>query len=271
VIRLLLAALLASSAHAYGLSIGSTRAHGLGARAATTSRRSVARMASTEERIKELVQTNKVMLFMKGTKMFPQCGFSNTAVTILNAVNVPYETFDVLEDNDVREGIKAYSNWPTIPQCYIEGEFIGGCDLLIEMYENGELQARHPPAHRRRGGAHADARARRVGRKCAKRLPPPDLGPTCSPCTPRAPSPGASDRARPRCMLSIQPWALSSTVITLGVLKSRTFVRANRTGTTDRGPRGVPAAACRRLPAPAPSRPSTDVARRRSRSQEFAC
>ncbi len=150
VIRLLLAALLASSAHAYGLGVGSTRAHGLGARAATTSRRSVARMASTEERIKELVETNKVMLFMKGTKMFPQCGFSNTAVTILNAINVPFETFDVLADNDVREGIKAYSNWPTIPQCYIEGEFIGGCDLMIEMYENGELQARHPPAHPRR-------------------------------------------------------------------------------------------------------------------------
>ena len=211
VIRLLLAALLASSAHAYGLSIGSTRAHGLGARAATTSRRSVARMASTEERIKELVETNKVMLFMKGTKMFPQCGFSNTAVTILNAVNVPYETFDVLEDNDVREGIKAYSNWPTIPQCYIEGEFIGGCDLLIEMYENGELQARHPPAHPRRRRACVGrpmlmrgpvACAGNVRKGCRLLI----VGPTCIfvHAAPRTPTPSASERARPRCMLSVQ-------------------------------------------------------------------
>jgi monothiol glutaredoxin len=84
----------------------------------------------------------RVMLFMKGTKLFPQCGFSNTAVQILNAVtpNQAFETFDVLADNEIREGIKQYSNWPTIPQCYVDGEFIGGADLLIEMYQNGELQ-----------------------------------------------------------------------------------------------------------------------------------
>ena len=84
----------------------------------------------------------RIMLFMKGNKMFPQCGFSNTAVMILKSIPAAadFETFDVLSDNEVREGIKAYSNWPTIPQCYIDGEFIGGCDLLIEMYQNGELQ-----------------------------------------------------------------------------------------------------------------------------------
>jgi len=93
----------------------------------------------TEEQIKELVDSNAIMLFMKGNKLFPQCGFSNTAVQILNSLNVPFETFDVLGDQSVREGIKEYSNWPTIPQCYIEGEFIGGCDIMIEMYQNGEL------------------------------------------------------------------------------------------------------------------------------------
>lgn len=77
---------------------------------------------------------------MKGTKLFPQCGFSNTAVRILLSITEDFETFDVLADNEVREGIKTYSNWPTIPQCYIDGEFVGGCDLLIEMYQNGELQ-----------------------------------------------------------------------------------------------------------------------------------
>ena len=80
------------------------------------------------------------MLFMKGNKLFPQCGFSNTAVRILQSITEDFETFDVLADNDIREGIKQYSNWPTIPQCYIEGEFIGGCDLMIEMYQSGELQ-----------------------------------------------------------------------------------------------------------------------------------
>merc|ERR1719198_1766984 len=95
---------------------------------------------NVNDEIEKLITENKVFLFMKGNKLFPQCGFSNTAVQILNALNVPFETFDVLENQNVREGIKEFSNWPTIPQCYIEGEFIGGCDLLIEMYQNGELQ-----------------------------------------------------------------------------------------------------------------------------------
>ncbi|EOD15144.1 glutaredoxin, partial [Emiliania huxleyi CCMP1516] len=89
-------------------------------------------METTEDRIKAMVEGNKIFLFMKGSKLFPQCGFSNTAVQILNSYNVEYETFDVLADNAVRDGVKTYSNWPTIPQCYIEGEFVGGCDLLIE-------------------------------------------------------------------------------------------------------------------------------------------
>lgn len=92
--------------------------------------------------IEGLIAKNKVMLFMKGNKNFPQCGFSNTAVRILQEVvgNDGFETFDVLSDEGIREGIKQYSNWPTIPQCYINGEFIGGCDLMIEMFENGELK-----------------------------------------------------------------------------------------------------------------------------------
>jgi len=94
----------------------------------------------TEKQIKEMVDGNAIMLFMKGNKLFPQCGFSNTAVQILNSLNVEYETFDVLGDQTVREGVKEFSKWPTIPQCYIEGEFIGGCDIMIEMYQNGELQ-----------------------------------------------------------------------------------------------------------------------------------
>ena len=94
----------------------------------------------TNTRIEQLVKDNKIMLFMKGTKLMPQCGFSNTVVNILNSLGVPYETFDVLEDSDIRQGIKEYSNWPTIPQLYVSGEFVGGCDIAIEMYQNNELQ-----------------------------------------------------------------------------------------------------------------------------------
>jgi monothiol glutaredoxin len=93
-----------------------------------------------KERIDSLVQGSKVMVFMKGNKLMPQCGFSNNVVQILNALGVPYETFDVLEDYEIRQGIKEYSNWPTIPQVYINGEFIGGSDILIELYQKGELQ-----------------------------------------------------------------------------------------------------------------------------------
>lgn len=93
-----------------------------------------------KEKIDNLVAQNKILVFMKGNKLMPQCGFSNNVVQILNTLGVPYETVDVLEDFDIRQGIKEYSNWPTIPQVYVNGEFIGGSDVMIEMYNNGELQ-----------------------------------------------------------------------------------------------------------------------------------
>tara|TARA_A100001035_G_C27673901_1_gene449708 strand:- start:416 stop:907 length:492 start_codon:yes stop_codon:yes gene_type:complete len=96
-----------------------------------------------DDRIRDKLQTmvddNKVLLFMKGNKLFPQCGFSNTACRILDAINVPYETVNVLEDDNIRNGIKVFSSWPTIPQLYVDGEFVGGSDIMIEMYQNGEL------------------------------------------------------------------------------------------------------------------------------------
>ena len=91
------------------------------------------------KKIDDMVKTNKIVLFMKGTKLFPQCGFSNTAVRILDAIEKPFETVNVLEDENIRNGVKTYSSWPTIPQLYVDGEFIGGCDIMIEMYESGEL------------------------------------------------------------------------------------------------------------------------------------
>ncbi|XGB43123.1 MAG: Grx4 family monothiol glutaredoxin [Nodosilinea sp. LVE1205-7] len=96
--------------------------------------------ASVQQRIDQLIKTNKVMVFMKGTKLMPQCGFSNNVVQILNFLGAPFETFDVLADPDIRQGIKDYSNWPTIPQVYLNGQFLGGSDILIELYQNGQLQ-----------------------------------------------------------------------------------------------------------------------------------
>ena len=93
-----------------------------------------------KERIDNLVNQNKILVFMKGSKLMPQCGFSNNVVQILNTLGVPYETVDVLSDNEIRQGIKEYSNWPTIPQVYINGEFVGGSDVMIELYQQGELQ-----------------------------------------------------------------------------------------------------------------------------------
>jgi monothiol glutaredoxin len=91
-------------------------------------------------KIEQLLNQNKIMVFMKGSKLMPQCGFSNNVVQILNTLGVPYETVDILADPDIRQGIKEYSNWPTIPQIYIDGEFVGGSDIAIELYQNGELQ-----------------------------------------------------------------------------------------------------------------------------------
>ena len=96
--------------------------------------------ASTKQRIEDLVSSSPVFVFMKGNKLMPQCGFSNNVVQILNALAVPFETFDVLSDMEVRQGIKEFSNWPTIPQLYVNGEFVGGSDIVTEMYQNGELQ-----------------------------------------------------------------------------------------------------------------------------------
>jgi monothiol glutaredoxin len=100
-------------------------------------------MSDTQQRIDELVKSNEVLLFMKGDATFPQCGFSGRAVQILKACGVDpkaLKTVNVLEDEDIRNGIKEYSNWPTIPQLYVKGEFIGGSDIMMEMYEKGELQ-----------------------------------------------------------------------------------------------------------------------------------
>ncbi|HEY4016007.1 MAG TPA: Grx4 family monothiol glutaredoxin [Polyangiaceae bacterium] len=93
----------------------------------------------TRARIEGLIRGTKVMLFMKGTKMMPACGFSNTVVQILKREGVPFDTFNILADPDVRQGLKEYSSWPTYPQLYVDGKFVGGCDIVTEMHESGEL------------------------------------------------------------------------------------------------------------------------------------
>ena len=91
------------------------------------------------ERIAGLVESHPVLLFMKGSPLFPQCGFSSRAVAILNHLEVEFDSVDVLQDQGVRQGIKEFSDWPTIPQLYVKGEFVGGSDIMMEMYESGEL------------------------------------------------------------------------------------------------------------------------------------
>ena len=93
------------------------------------------------ERIESDVKSNPVVLFMKGTPVFPQCGFSARVVQILSHLGVPFKGVNVLEDMEIREGIKAFTNWPTIPQLYVDGEFVGGCDIVLEMFQAGELQS----------------------------------------------------------------------------------------------------------------------------------
>jgi monothiol glutaredoxin len=95
---------------------------------------------SAHDRIQTLVKSNDVVLFMKGSPLFPQCGFSSKAIAILDHLGVTYESVDVLQDMEIRAGIKDYSDWPTIPQLYVKGEFLGGSDIMMEMYEAGELQ-----------------------------------------------------------------------------------------------------------------------------------
>jgi monothiol glutaredoxin len=98
-------------------------------------------MSDVQQRIAELVKNNRVMLFMKGTAQFPMCGFSGRAVQVLKACGAKdVKTFNVLDDEDVRQGIKDYAQWPTIPQLYVDGEFVGGSDIMMEMYQSGELQ-----------------------------------------------------------------------------------------------------------------------------------
>ncbi|MGD0634797.1 MAG: Grx4 family monothiol glutaredoxin [Beijerinckiaceae bacterium] len=94
-----------------------------------------------QETIKQAVDSNDVVLFMKGTPKFPQCGFSSQVAQILGYIEVPYHSVNVLESDEIRNGIKTFSNWPTIPQLYVKGEFVGGCDIVREMFQSGELTA----------------------------------------------------------------------------------------------------------------------------------
>ncbi|WP_260924071.1 Grx4 family monothiol glutaredoxin [Novosphingobium sp. 9] len=96
-------------------------------------------MSDVNTRIGDIVNSNDIVLFMKGTPLFPQCGFSSRAIAILDHLGATYESVDVLQDMEIRQGIKAYSDWPTIPQLYVKGEFVGGSDIMMEMYEAGEL------------------------------------------------------------------------------------------------------------------------------------
>ena len=97
-------------------------------------------MSDTNSRIADIVNANDVVLFMKGTPLFPQCGFSSRAVAIMEHLDVPFHSVDVLQDMEIRQGIKAYSDWPTIPQLYVKGEFVGGADIIREMFQSGELK-----------------------------------------------------------------------------------------------------------------------------------
>ncbi|MCH8014427.1 MAG: Grx4 family monothiol glutaredoxin [Candidatus Dadabacteria bacterium] len=98
-------------------------------------------MSNVTEKIESQIKDNKVILYMKGNREMPQCGFSSRVVQILDSYDIMYETVDVLEDPEIRQGIKDYSNWPTIPQLYVNGEFIGGCDICIELSQSGELKS----------------------------------------------------------------------------------------------------------------------------------
>ena len=97
-------------------------------------------MSDPQARIADIVNRHDVVLFMKGTPLFPQCGFSSKAVAILDHLGVGYDSVDVLQDQEIRQGIKAFSDWPTIPQLYVKGEFVGGSDIMMEMFESGELK-----------------------------------------------------------------------------------------------------------------------------------
>ena len=97
-------------------------------------------MSDARSRIDDIVKKDDIVLFMKGTALFPQCGFSSRAIAILDRLGATYQTVDVLQDPEIRQGIKEYSDWPTVPQLYVKGEFVGGSDIMMEMFESGELQ-----------------------------------------------------------------------------------------------------------------------------------
>ncbi|MEI8357242.1 MAG: Grx4 family monothiol glutaredoxin [Deltaproteobacteria bacterium] len=96
--------------------------------------------ADVNDRIRKAIEDNKIVIYMKGNPSFPMCGFSAATVELFNEIGVPYETVDVLKDPEIRDGIKRFSNWPTIPQVYVAGKFVGGCDIIREMHANGELE-----------------------------------------------------------------------------------------------------------------------------------
>jgi monothiol glutaredoxin len=97
-------------------------------------------MSAIDDRIRQQIQGDDVVLYMKGTPVFPMCGFSAQVVQVLSNVGVPFQSYNILEDQDLRQGLKEFSNWPTFPQLYVKGELVGGCDIVREMYETGELQ-----------------------------------------------------------------------------------------------------------------------------------
>ena len=111
-----------------------------GAEVASALAPGVATLKTFEPSLDALVGANDILLFMKGTPLFPQCGFSSRAIAILEHLGAPYETVDVLADQEIRQGIKEYSEWPTVPQLYVKGEFVGGSDIMMEMFESGELK-----------------------------------------------------------------------------------------------------------------------------------
>jgi len=97
-------------------------------------------MSDVFDRIRNTVEKNRIVIFMKGNRHFPQCGFSASTIEIFQALGAPFETVDVLQDMEIREGVKQFTKWPTIPQVFIDGKFVGGCDIVREMYDSGELQ-----------------------------------------------------------------------------------------------------------------------------------
>ena len=171
-------------------------------------------MANARERIEKVISENPVVLFMKGTPEFPQCGFSGQVIQILDYLGAPVVGVNVLEDADIRQGIKEYANWPTIPQLYVKGEFVGGCDIMREMFQSGELAAMLTDAGvpvksssrrliaLRRDGPSSPHRSREVSSdRDGGGLPRPDVG--------YIPFRRTFRRARPSAQPQSEPWDTS--------------------------------------------------------------